>query len=202
MQTQKRRVLVSVTDKSGLKKLRPLVEYGWQFISTGGTAAALRDVGIPVTPVEEITGFPEMLDGRVKTLHPHIFGGILAVRDNAKHMAAILERHIEQIDLVVVNLYNFEKKPDIEEIDIGGPSLIRAAAKNARFTIPVIDPNDYDDVVFLLTSTGQISEFKREELAIKVLERTAAYDTMICKWMKERRNSGGRFLTPGQPHTP
>lgn len=194
------RALVSVTDKSGLEKLLPLATLGWEFISTGGTAKALRAVGIEVTPIEQVTGFPEMLDGRVKTLHPNIFGGILAARAIPAHLAALVEHHIDLIDLVVVNLYDFKNKPDIEEIDIGGPSLIRAASKNGISTIPVIDPTDYEWVVASLTVTGAISEDQRERLVIKVFAATSDYDRMITKWMRQKKASGQRFLTPQVKH--
>ena len=126
-----RRALVSVSDKTGVEELcRELIELGVEIVSTGGTAKRLEDAGITVRTIDDLTGFPEMMDGRVKTLHPLVHGGILAVRSKPEHMASVKEHGIELIDLVVVNLYPFESKPGIENIDIGGPAMVRSAAKN------------------------------------------------------------------------
>lgn len=189
-----KRALLSVTDKTGIVDLaRELVARGWEVVSTGGTAKAIREAGIPCTLVEYVTGFPEMLDGRVKTLHPKVFGGILANRAIPAHMEAIEAAGIQPIDLVAVNLYAFGAKPGIENIDIGGPSLLRAAAKNGA-TVPVlVDPADYDAVLAQL-SVGEVSELKREYLARKVFRHTGQYDTAIADWMDEQIVTGNHFL--------
>ena len=147
------RALISVSDKTGIIDLaRGLVARGVEIISTGGTARAIQEAGLPVTPVEQVTGFPEMMDGRVKTLHPKIHGGLLALRDNPAHLAAMQEHGITGIDLLVVNLYPFEAttaradctfEEAIENIDIGGPAMLRSAAKNHRDVAVVVDPTDY-----------------------------------------------------------
>src|SRR4051812_4296267 len=181
------RALLSVSDKNGIVDLgRGLASRGFELVSTGGTARALADAGLTVTGVPDVTGFPEMMDGRVKTLHPALHGGILARRDRADDLAA-LERHgLGLVDLVVVNLYPFRQaaqNPDtpfdalIEEIDIGGPSLVRAAAKNFRGVLVVVDPADYESLVAALDATPSV-EF-RFELARKAIAHTAAYDTAI-----------------------
>lgn len=158
-----------------------LVELGWEFVSTGGTARTLIELGIPVTPIEEVTGFPEMLDGRVKTLHPAVFGGILADRTNPDHLKAIAEHGIGLFDLVVVNLYDFTSRPSIENIDIGGPSLLRAAAKNWEREIAVIcDPGDYIQVVEAIEAHGSVPAEIRRMLAGKVFHLTAGYDLAIA----------------------
>ena len=184
-----RRALLSVTDKSGLARFAAqLASRGVELVSTGGTARLLREAGLDVLDVAEVTGFPEMLDGRVKTLHPRVAGGILAVRSNAEHVAA-LERHgIAPIDLVVVNLYAFEAtaaKPGatfddlIENIDIGGPSLIRAAAKNFRDVAVVTDPSDYGAIAEELGGDCVLSTATKWRLARKAFEVTASYDRAI-----------------------
>src|SRR6476619_3646823 len=153
-----RRALISVSDKTGLREFATALvsEFKIELISTGGTAKFLREAGLPVTDVSEITGFPEMMDGRVKTLHPKVHGGLLALRDNPEHAKAMREHGIEAIDLVCINLYPFEQtvsKPNvtfeeaIENIDIGGPSMIRSAAKNHRFVLVVTGPDRYDKVL-------------------------------------------------------
>ena len=182
------RALLSVTDKAGLVDFaRGLNELGAELISTGGTARLLREAGVPVKDVSEVTGFPEMLDGRVKTLHPKIAGGVLAIRSNAEHMRALAEHAIAPIDMVVVNLYRFEEtaaRPDarledlIENIDIGGPTLIRAAAKNYTDVAVVVSPVDYGAVLEELRR-GEISVDTRWRLALKAFRTTAAYDTAI-----------------------
>jgi len=177
----KRRALVSVTDKRELDKLKVLTDNGWEIVSTGGTAKKLEELGIPFTPIEAVTGFPEMMDGRLKTLHPNIFGGILADRSKPEHMTAIKERGIVPIDLVVVNLYDFESKPSIEQIDIGGPSLLRAAAKNFESVVVLIDPDDYEWTFKILT-TGEVSYDSRRSFAWRVFQEVSAYDHSISRW--------------------
>jgi phosphoribosylaminoimidazolecarboxamide formyltransferase/IMP cyclohydrolase len=190
------RALLSVSDKSGLIDFaRGLHALGWELLSTGGTARALRDADIPVRDVSDVTKFPEMLDGRVKTLHPAVHGGLLARRDLAEHMTAIAEHGIEPIDLVAVNLYPFRETavragvtPDevIEQIDIGGPSMLRSAAKNFAAVTTVVDPADYPRVLALLQDGADGGSFRRQ-LAGKVFEHTAAYDAAIASWFAEQR---------------
>jgi phosphoribosylaminoimidazolecarboxamide formyltransferase/IMP cyclohydrolase len=190
------RALLSVSDKSGLIDFaRGLHGLGWELLSTGGTARALRDADIPVRDVSEVTEFPEMLDGRVKTLHPAVHGGLLARRDVAEHMTAIAEHGIEPIDLVAVNLYPFRETaaragvaPEdvIEQIDIGGPSMLRSAAKNFAAVTTVVEPADYPRVLALLQDGGNDEHFRRE-LAGKVFEHTAAYDAAIAAWFAAQR---------------
>jgi phosphoribosylaminoimidazolecarboxamide formyltransferase / IMP cyclohydrolase len=187
------RALVSVSDKTGVVELaRALGALGVQILSTGGTAKLLEKEGVHVTEVSTHTGFPEMLDGRVKTLHPKVHGGILARRDNREHMAAIANAGIAPIDLVVVNLYPFEATvadPDctlsnaIENIDIGGPTLLRAAAKNHAGVAVVVDPADYARVLEELRATGGVAESTRFALAKKVFAHTAAYDGAIANYL-------------------
>ncbi len=181
-----RRALLSVSDKSGLVELgAALAALGVELVSTGGTAKALRDAGLTVLDVAELTGFPEMMDGRVKTLHPKVHGGLLAVRDNPEHAAAMAEHAIGAIDLVVVNLYPFEatvakgaeRDEIIENIDIGGPSMVRSAAKNHRYVAIVTDPADYDAV-----AQGSTTFAQRKQFAAKAFAATAAYDAMISQW--------------------
>jgi phosphoribosylaminoimidazolecarboxamide formyltransferase/IMP cyclohydrolase len=187
------RALLSVSDKAGLVSLaQVLVEAGVELISTGGTAKALRDHGLPVMDLSAYTGFPEMLDGRVKTLHPKVHGGLLYIRGNAVHESAVREHAIKPIDLVVVNLYPFEQtvaKPNvalhdaIENIDIGGPSMLRSAAKNHESVTVVVDPNDYAEVAAQIKANGQTSLEFRRKLAAKVFARTAAYDGAIASYL-------------------
>lgn len=187
-----RRALISVSDKAGLVALgQALAARGVQVLSTGGSARALQDAGVAVTEVGDYTGFPEMMDGRVKTLHPKIHGGILARRDSAEHVAAMTGHDIPGIDLVVVNLYPFEatvaKGADfatcIENIDIGGPSLIRGAAKNHDFVTVITDPSDYDALLAELDAhDGQTTLALRRRLAAKAYARTGAYDAAIGAW--------------------
>ena len=189
-----RRALISVSDKADLVPFASkLASLGVQLISTGGTARALAEAGLEVTPIDDVTGFPEMMDGRVKTLHPLVHGGLLGLRDNDKHVAAMKEHGIEPIDLICVNLYPFEQtiaKEDvaeaeaIEQIDIGGPSMLRSASKNFRFVTVVTDPNQYDKVANELdTHDGCTTLALRRELANSAFFRTAAYDTAIAGWM-------------------
>jgi phosphoribosylaminoimidazolecarboxamide formyltransferase/IMP cyclohydrolase len=189
--SQIRRALLSVTDKTGLADFaRALTDLGIELISTGGTARLLRSAGIEVRDVSEVTGFPEMLGGRVKTMHPRITGGILAMRSDPEHMRALKEHGIALIDLVVVNLYAFEKtaaKPGasleeiVENIDIGGPTMIRSAAKNFPDVAVVTDPADYTSIAEELHSAGgTLSETTRWRLALKAFATTAAYDRVIA----------------------
>ena len=192
------RALISVTDKTGVVDFaRALVEdFGVEIVSTGGTAKAIEDAGIPVRPIEDFTGFPEMMDGRVKTLHPKVHGALLGRRDSAEHMAQAAEHGIELIDLVVVNLYEFEKTvaaPDvtfvdaIEHIDIGGPSMLRSAAKNADSVTVVSDPADYERVLAeMRANDGATTLATRRALQLKVYQTTAAYDTAIAAWLGEQ----------------
>src|SRR5215203_4427235 len=177
------RALLSVSDKSGLLELaQVLVTAGVELISTGGTAKAIRDAGLPVKDISAHTGFPEMMDGRVKTLHPKIHGGLLYIRGNATHEAAAREHAITPIDLVVVNLYPFEEtvaKPNvalhdaIENIDIGGPSMLRSAAKNHESVTVIVDPADYGIVAEQIRATGETTQALRRKLAAKVFARTS-----------------------------
>jgi len=184
------RALLSVSDKTGLVPLaQALIHAGVDLISTGGTAKALREAGLKVTDLSAYTGFPEMMDGRVKTLHPKIHGGLLYIRGNEKHEAAAKSHQIEPIDLVVVNLYPFEETvarpgvtlPEaIENIDIGGPSMLRSAAKNHESVTVVVDPEDYADVAGQISETGGTTPALRRKLAAKVFARTATYDAAIA----------------------
>ena len=188
----RRRALLSVSDKTGLGAFAAaLVRHGYDILSTGGTATMLRDAGIAVTDVSDVTGFPEIMDGRVKTLHPHIHGGLLARRDNDAHLAAMREQGIENIDLVAVNLYPFEAQLTrtddpatlIETIDIGGPAMLRASAKNHEFVTVVCDPADYGEVIAALDADGDVGPALRRTLAARVFARTARYDAAIAGWM-------------------
>jgi len=184
------RALISVSDKSDLVPFaQVLSRAGVEMISTGGTARALREAGIEVQDLSDYTGFPEMLDGRVKTLHPMVHGGLLFLRENEEHTATAAEHGIRPIDLIVVNLYPFEQtvaKPDvtlkdaIENIDIGGPSMLRSAAKNHQSVTVVVDPADYGRVADQVSSSGETTLELRRELAVKVYSRTAAYDGAIA----------------------
>jgi len=188
-------VLVSVFEKRGVADFcRKLEQAGYGILSTGGTAKHLVDQGIAVTAVEDYTGFPEMMDGRVKTLHPKIHGGLLGLRDNPEHVAKMEEHGIEAIDLVIVNLYPFSDtiaKPGVtfaeavEMIDIGGPSMLRAAAKNHRFSLPVVDPDDYGWVADALEAGVGVSERDRVRLAAKVFAHTANYDALIAAYLEQ-----------------
>jgi phosphoribosylaminoimidazolecarboxamide formyltransferase/IMP cyclohydrolase len=189
--TPVRRALISVSDKAGLEPFaRRLAAAGVDLVSTGGTAARLRDLGLAVRDVSELTGFPEMMDGRVKTLHPKIHGGLLALRDNADHVAAMKAHDIAAIDLLVVNLYPFEKTVAagadydtcVENIDIGGPAMIRAAAKNHGGVGVVTDPDDYDVVAAEIEGEGGLTLATKKRLAAAAYARTAAYDAAISTW--------------------
>jgi phosphoribosylaminoimidazolecarboxamide formyltransferase/IMP cyclohydrolase len=189
---QIRRALLSVSDKTGLAELgKALADRGVELVSTGGTAKALRDAGLTVKDISEVTNFPEMMDGRVKTLHPKVHGGLLAVRDNPEHAKAMADHEIGAIDLVVVNLYPFEatvaKRADrdtiIENIDIGGPSMVRSAAKNHAFVTIVTDPADYEGLLVELEATDGCTTLGfRKLMAARAFALTAAYDSMISQW--------------------
>ncbi len=191
-----KRALISVSDKAGIVDFaKKLDGFGIDIISTGGTAKVLAEAGINIIPISDITGFPECLDGRVKTLHPKIHGGLLAIRDNNLHMNTLKELNIEPIDMVVVNLYPFKKtveKEDcsleeaIENIDIGGPSMLRAAAKNSKYVTVVTDPADYERVISELGDNGDVSEKTKFELAAKVFSHTAYYDTLIANYLLQK----------------
>jgi phosphoribosylaminoimidazolecarboxamide formyltransferase / IMP cyclohydrolase len=195
------RALLSVSDKTGIVEFaKHLAALGVHLLSTGGTAKALMDAGLKVTEVSEHTGFPEMLDGRVKTLHPKIHGGLLARRDTPAHMQAIAEHNITTIDLVVVNLYPFEAtvaKPDcsledaIENIDIGGPAMLRSAAKNWKAVTVIVDPKDYAMVLQAMQSDGGLIDASRFKLARKVYAHTAAYDGAIANWLGTQNQAAG-----------
>ena len=192
------RALLSVSDKRGLVEFaQGLVALGWEIISTGGTAEALRRAGVAVVPVEQVTGFPEMMDGRVKTLHPKVHGGLLGRRDHPGDVAAMKQHGITPIDLVAVNLYPFREtvaKPTttfeqaIEQIDIGGPSMLRSAAKNHAAVIVIVEPDDYASVIEDL-KVGEVGEEKRRALAAKVFAHTAAYDATILDYFTRSQTS-------------
>jgi phosphoribosylaminoimidazolecarboxamide formyltransferase / IMP cyclohydrolase len=192
------RALLSVSDKTGIIEFaRGLVDLGIEIVSTGGTADELSAAGIPVRSITELTGFPEIMDGRVKTLHPKLYAGLLAVRDNPAHIEAAREHDVELVDLVCVNLYPFERTAAargvndgavIENIDIGGPTMIRAAAKNVAFAAPVVSPESYDAILAeLRESDRRLSAPTRESLAAEAFAYTARYDTAIARWFQEKR---------------
>jgi phosphoribosylaminoimidazolecarboxamide formyltransferase/IMP cyclohydrolase len=177
------RALLSVYDKEGLVEFaRGLSELGYELVASGGSATALREAGLATTDVAEVTGFPEMLDGRVKTLHPRIHGGILADRDVAEHLAALAEHDITPIELVVCNLYPFTSNPSIELIDIGGPSMVRAAAKNHRHVGVVTSPSQYATVLEELRTTGSLGDATRHALARAAFAHTSSYDAEVVAW--------------------
>ena len=192
----KKRAIVSVSDKTKIVEFcKELVALNYQIISTGGTKKTLDENGVPTIAIDEVTGFPEMLDGRVKTLHPKVHGGLLGVRDNAEHVAQMAANGIENIDLVCVNLYPFKQtiaKKDctlaqaIENIDIGGPSMLRSAAKNHKFVTVVTDVEDYDKVIAEIKEHGDTTLSTRQYLAAKVFCLTAAYDAMIAGYLCEK----------------
>jgi phosphoribosylaminoimidazolecarboxamide formyltransferase/IMP cyclohydrolase len=193
---QVRRALLSVSDKRGIVEFaRGLSDLGVELLSTGGTATALQTAGLKVRSVEDFTGFPEIMDGRVKTLHPRLYAGLLAVRSDQTHVDAAEEHEIEYVDLICVNLYPFESSvarrlPDdeiIENIDIGGPTMIRAAAKNHAFAAVVTSPESYDAVLDeLRSSNGRLSSPTRESLAAEAFAYTARYDTAVARWFAEK----------------
>ena len=200
-----KRALLSVSDKAGIVELASaLAAKGVELVSTGGTAKAIRDAGLPVKDISELTGFPEMMDGRVKTLHPIVHGGLLAVRDNDEHVAAMTAHGIGAIDLLVVNLYPFEqtvargasREEIIENIDIGGPAMVRSSAKNHEFVTIVTDPADYPELLGELdTLNGATSHAFRIRLAGKAYARTASYDAAIANWFA----FGDAFTNPLGP---
>lgn len=186
------RALISVTDKSGIVEFaRELSNLGIEIISTGGTAKTIKEGGVKVTDISELTGFPEILGGRVKTLHPMVHGGLLFKRDDKEHVETVQRMGIKPIDLVVVNLYAFDKvvaqKGDldtaIENIDIGGPTLLRASAKNFKYVTVVIDPADYSKVLEEIKAYGNTTLKTRFELAKKVFNLTSSYDRMIFEYL-------------------
>ena len=206
------RALISVSDKTGvLEFARKLAGYNVEILSTGGTAKMLREAGLTVKDVSEFTGFPEMLDGRVKTLHPKVHGGLLGMRSNPEHVAKMKEHGIENIDLVVVNLYPFEAtvakegctlEDAIENIDIGGPTMLRSAAKNWPDVTVIIDPADYEKVLGeMATGEGRVSRETNFGLAVKVYQRTAAYDAAISNWLG-RRTGEETASVPRHLHRP
>lgn len=189
------RALISLTDKSGIEDFAgELARLGIEILSTGGTAKKMREHGIPVKDVAEFTGFPEMLDGRVKTLHPKVHGGILAQKENPEHRRQMAEHGLQPIDIVAVNLYAFEKTVAdpactlanaIENIDIGGPTMLRSSAKNFRDVTVIVDPADYPQVLAELREHGNTTLKTRFKLAVKVFELTGSYDTTITAWLKK-----------------
>jgi phosphoribosylaminoimidazolecarboxamide formyltransferase/IMP cyclohydrolase len=190
------RAIISVTDKAGVVDFaKGLSGFGVRILSTGGTARALRNGGIEVTDISEYTGFPEMLDGRVKTLHPKVHGGILGMRDNPEHVGMMKEHGIENIDLVVVNLYQFEKtvaqkdvslEEAIENIDIGGPAMLRSSAKNFKDVTVVVDPIDYESVLKEMAESGGSTTLEtRFRLAKKVFQLTHEYDGAISQYLEK-----------------
>lgn len=204
------RALISLTDKSGCEDFaRALAAMGVEILSTGGTALKLRGSGITVTDVSDFTGFPEMLDGRVKTLHPLIHGGILNQRDNAAHYQQCQAHGIKPIDIVAVNLYAFAQTvatpgctlaDAIENIDIGGPTLLRAAAKNFHDVTVIVDPVDYDQVLAELSAQGNTTRATRFRLARKVFELTSAYDTAIAEWLRTVNPATNPYCTGTDNH--
>ncbi|MGA2924937.1 MAG: bifunctional phosphoribosylaminoimidazolecarboxamide formyltransferase/IMP cyclohydrolase [Solirubrobacteraceae bacterium] len=192
------RALLSVSDKTGIVEFaRGLAALGIELVSTGGTATVLMEAGLRVRSISDLTGFPEIMDGRVKTLHPKLYAGLLAVRDDPRHMRSAEQHDVEFVDLVCVNLYPFERTASIrgvsdeevvENIDIGGPTMIRAAAKNCAFVAPVVTPESYDAVLAeLRESDRRLSPATRESLAAEAFAYTARYDTAIARWFQEKR---------------
>ncbi|MCY1632795.1 bifunctional phosphoribosylaminoimidazolecarboxamide formyltransferase/IMP cyclohydrolase [Marinifilum sp. D737] len=193
-----KRALISVFDKTNVVEFaKELTEMGWEIISTGGTSAKFKAEGIPVMDVSDLTKFPECFDGRLKTIHPHVEGGILAIRDNEIHQKQMVELGIDPIDIVVCNLYPFKQtvlNPDsthediVENIDIGGPTMLRAAAKNYNFVSVITDPEDYSKVIEELKESGETSKETKEYLAAKVFEHTAHYDALISGYFNKKLN--------------
>ena len=197
-----KRALISVSDKTDILEFaKELVNFGYQIISSSGTAKYLRENGLEVLEVSEVTGFPEILDGRVKTLHPKIHGGILAIRDNPQHLKQLQENNILPIDIVVINLYPFEETVKkgasldeiIENIDIGGPAMVRAAAKNYKFVTVITDPQDYNLVIKELRENGDVSIDTKRVLSLKAFRHTALYDSIIASVLNERFNINEDF---------
>ena len=198
----KKRALISVSNKEKVVDFaKKLVELGYEIISSSGTARVLRENGVPVIEVSEITGFPEIMGGRVKTLHPKIHGGLLAVRDNPEYMKQLEEQEITPIDIVAINLYPFEEtvkkgadlEDIIENIDIGGPAMVRASAKNHKFVTIIVDPEDYDKVIEELEKNGETSLETRQKLALKAFRHTAIYDSIISSVLNEKLGINEKF---------
>ena len=197
------RALVSVTDKKGITDfVRELASFGVEIISTGGTAKALKDSGITVMDISEYTGFPEMMDGRLKTLHPLVHGGMLAIRDNPEHVEAMARHGIKPIDMLIVNLYRFEEtiakgaslEDAIENIDIGGPAMVRAASKNNKYVSVVTDPAQYPRIIAeMKASGGSVSEKTNFELARDSFSLTARYDAAISNYLQGIVVEAGQF---------
>ncbi len=189
-----KRAIISVTDKTGIVEFaKSLSKFGVEILSTGGTAGTLREGGLQVTDISDYTGFPEMMDGRVKTLHPKVHGGLLGLRDNPEHVKMMKEHGIKAIDMVVVNLYQFEKtvakegvtlEEAIEKIDIGGPSMLRSSAKNFKHVTVIIDPADYKVVLQEIAGNGETSLKTRFRLAKKVFQLTHKYDGAISRYLE------------------
>ena len=190
-----KKVLISLSDKSGAVEFaKELAEFQVEFLSTGGTAKTLRDAGLNVTDVSDYTGFPEMMNGRVKTLHPKIHGGLLGLRDNKEHVDTMNRHNIQPIDMVVVNLYPFKEtisKPDctfedaVENIDIGGPAMLRSAAKNFQSVTVIVDPKDYEVVLSeMKKNNGEVSHKTNLNLAYKVFKTTSEYDRMVSDYLR------------------
>jgi phosphoribosylaminoimidazolecarboxamide formyltransferase/IMP cyclohydrolase len=187
--------VISVTDKSAIVEFaRSLQDMGVEILSTGGTARVMRDGGVTVVDVSEYTGFPEMMDGRVKTLHPKVHGGLLGRRDNQQDVQMMEKHGIKRIDLVVVNLYQFEQtvakegctlEEAVENIDIGGPSMLRSAAKNFKYVTVVVDPSDYPQVIQEISELGETTLATRFALAKKVFDLTSRYDRAISNYLKD-----------------
>lgn len=190
------RALISVSNKDGVEKIAKfLADNGVEILSTGGTAKLLKEKGIAVTSVDSYTGHPEVMNGRVKSLHPKIHGGILALRDNENHLKDMKDNDIKPIDMVIVNLYPFEAtiakegvtlEDAIENIDIGGPTMVRSSAKNHKFVSIVVDPSDYDTIIDELSDKGGMSLETRQKLAVKAFDHTAKYDTAITAYLTEQ----------------
>lgn len=212
MQLPIKRALISVSDKTGLEELVAcLKERNVEILSTGGTAEKVRQLGGNVVDIADYTGFPEMMEGRVKTLHPKVHGGLLGVRDNKQHSSAMEEHDIQPIDLVVVNLYPFEEtvakgsdaETTIENIDIGGPSMVRSAAKNHHYTTIVVDPSDYEGLIEEINETEGTSLEFRQRMAAKAFARTSAYDAAISSWFAGHvgEDFPSTLSLPGDLHT-
>jgi phosphoribosylaminoimidazolecarboxamide formyltransferase/IMP cyclohydrolase len=202
------RALISLTDKAGIEEFaRQLQDLGIEILSTGGTSKKIRENGIAVKDVSEFTGFPEMLDGRVKTLHPKVHGGILFLRGNSSHEEQMQAHGLQQIDLVAVNLYAFDKATSdpnctvanaIENIDIGGPTMLRAAAKNFQYVTVIVDPADYPQVISEIRERGNTTLVTRFRLAVKVFQLTSKYDTAIAAWLARVDTATNAHFTGGE----
>lgn len=194
----KKRALISVSDKTGIVDFaKRLVGFDYEIVSTGGTLKSLREGGVEAIDITDVTGFPECLDGRVKTLHPYVHAGLLAMRSNPEHMQFLEKMNINTIDVVVVNLYPFKNtisnpnvdlQTAIENIDIGGPTMLRSAAKNYQDVAVLVDPADYDTLLNQLESEGEVSKQTKFYLMYKVYQHTAYYDTLIANYLAEKNN--------------